>query len=371
MASITKRANGKYRARYRDAADKEHARHFNRKVDAQRWLDEVTASVVRGDYVEPRAGRITVGEYAKPWLEARVHLKPKTVAGYESLLRTRVLPRWSDVPLDRVTFDGVSAWVTAMVAEELSASRTQQAYHLLTSMLDDAVKGSRIPRNPARGVDLPRIVSKPGRYLTHGQLADLADASGDYGTLVLVLGYCGIRWGEAAALSVRQVDPLRGRIWVVESVTEVNGVLIFGTPKAHQSRSVPVPGFLREQLAAAMAGKAPDDRLFTTRDGSVLRNGNFRRDVFDRAAWSVDLAGFTPHELKHTAASLAITAGASVKAVQRMLGHASATLTLDRYGHLFGDELDSVADRLDQHRADFSRTPRGLATVTPLAVEDQ
>lgn len=121
--------------------------------------------------------------------------------------------------------------------------------------------------------------------------------------------------------------------------------------------------------AAAMAGKAPDDRLLASRDGAVLRNGNFRRDVFDRAARSVDLEGFTPHELKHAAASLAITAGASVKAVKRMLGHASATLTLDRYGHLFGDEVDSVADGLDQHRADFSRTPRALATVTPSAVE--
>jgi hypothetical protein len=105
MASITKRPNGKYRARYRDAADMEHARHFDRKVDAQRWLDEVTAAVVRGDYVEPRAGLITLGEYAKPWLAARVHLKPKTVAGYESLLRTRVLPRWGDVPLGRVSFE--------------------------------------------------------------------------------------------------------------------------------------------------------------------------------------------------------------------------------------------------------------------------
>ena len=83
----------------------------------------------------------------------------------------------------------------------------------------------------------------------------------------------------------------------------------------------------------------------------------------------MDLAGFTPHELKHTAASLAITAGASVKAVQRMLGHASATLTLDRYGHLFGDELDSVADRLDQHRADSLRAPRGLGTVASLTRE--
>ena len=146
-------------------------------------------------------------------------------------------------------------------------------------------------------------------------------------------------------------------------------MLVFGTPKAHQSRSVPVPGFLREKLAVAMHGKSADDRVFTSRDGAVLRTGNFRRDVFYRAVRSVDLDGFTPHELKHTAASLAITAGASVKAVQRMLGHASATLTLDRYGHLFGDELDTVADRLDQHRADFSRTPRGLGTVTSLTQE--
>jgi integrase len=151
-----------------------------------------------------RLGRVTLGEYAEPWLAARVHLKPKTVAGSESLLKTRVLPRWGAVPLDRITFDGVSAWATGMMAEGLSASRTQQAYHLLTSMLDDAVKGSRIPRNPARGVDLPRITSKPGRYLTRGQLADLAEACGDYQTLVLVLGYCGIRWGEAAGLTVQQ-----------------------------------------------------------------------------------------------------------------------------------------------------------------------
>jgi site-specific recombinase XerD len=122
-------------------------------------------------------------------------------------------------------------------------------------------------------------------------------------------------------------------------------------------------------MVVAMQSKGTDDRLFTSRDGAVLRNGNFRRDVFDGAARSVDLAGSTPHELKHTAASLAITAGASVKAVQRMLGHASETLTLDRYGHLFGDELDSVAERLDQHRADFSRAPRGLGTVAPLTRE--
>ena len=113
-----------------------------------------------------------------------------------------------------------------------------------------------------------------------------------------------------------------------------------------------VPRFLRDSLAEQLADKAPDDLVFASRAGTPLRVQNFRRDRFDRAAVEVGLAGLTPHELRHTAASLAITAGASIKGVQEMLGHASATLTLDRYGHLFGDELDAVADRLNAARAD-------------------
>lgn len=367
MASIQKRPDGRWRARYRDAADREHARHFNRKVDAQRWLDEVTTAVVTGTYVDPRSGKVTLGAYAELWMAARVDLKPKTLASYESLLRTRVLPRWRDVPLSRVSFEGVSGWVAAMAAEGLSASRTRQAYHLLTSMLDDAVKGSRLSRNPARGVDLPPLVEHPRRFLTHDQLADLADAAGDYRTLVLTLGYCGLRWGEAAALRVGRVDCLRGRLQVVESVAEVNGRIVFGSPKSHQHRSVPVPRFLRDELMAATAGKSPDDLLFVSPTGAVLRLSNFRNRVFDGAASASGLDGLTPHELRHTSASLAIAAGASIKGVQRMLGHKSATLTLDRYGHLFGDELDLVAERLDAHRADFLRTRRGPGTVSDLA----
>ena len=93
MANIARRPDGSWRARYRDAAGKEHARHFDRKVDAQRFLDTVTASIVRGDYVDPARSRMTVGEWAEPWIAGRAHLKPKTLASYWSLLRTRVLPR--------------------------------------------------------------------------------------------------------------------------------------------------------------------------------------------------------------------------------------------------------------------------------------
>jgi len=103
---------------------------------------------------------------------------------------------------------------------------------------------------------------------------------------------------------------------------EVNGRAIFGTPKSHQRRSVPVPRSLIEDLALQVAGKAPGDLVFTSPEGAVLRLMNFRRRCFDRGAVQVGLAGLTPHELRHTAASLAVSAGANVKSVQRMLGHA-------------------------------------------------
>jgi integrase len=358
MASIARRPDGRWRARYRDTEGREHARHFDRKVDAQRFLDNVTASVVRGDYVDPARSRMTLGEWAAPWIAGRAHLKPKTLSSYRSLLRTRVLPRWEDVPLRAITHADAVAWVAGMRSAGLSASRTRQAYHLLTSMLDDAVKDNRLPRNPIAGVDLPRLPTAERRYLTHSQVEELAEAAGRYRLLVLVLAYSGLRWGEAVALRVGRVVIDRGRLEVVEAIAEVDGRLIVGEPKSYQRRSVPVPRFLRDEIAVHIAGKAPGDLVFTSPRGETLRVHGFRRTYFDPAAATVGLAGLVPHELRHTAASLAITAGASIKGVQEMLGHASATLTLDRYGHLFGDELDAVAERLELHRADFLRTRR-------------
>jgi integrase len=193
--------------------------------------------------------------------------------------------------------------------------------------------------------------------------------SGNPGCWFGVLAYTGLRRGEAAALRVRRVDLLRRRIEVVESVTEVGGQAVTGTPRTHQRRSVPLTRSLVEPMTRQLAGKGPDDLVFTSPTGGVLRNGNFRHRVFDSAAESVGLTGVTPHDLRHTAASLAIAAGANVKAVQRMLSHASAAMTLDVYAGLFGDDLDTVADRLDQAatapRADQVRTTADAGTSKP------
>lgn len=124
---------------------------------------------------------------------------------------------------------------------------------------------------------------------------------------------------------------------------------------------------LSDELAVRLAGKAADAFAFPAPSGGVLRIGNFRARVFDPAARAVGLDGLTPHELRHTAASLAVSAGANVKAVQRLLGHASAAMTLDVYSGLFDDDLDAVAERLDRAAADaLADSARTSAVVVPL-----
>ncbi len=356
-----------YEARWREADGRQRKRAFKKKSDADRFLTSIESTLHAGSYVDPSRGRVTVGEYAERWLAGRTALKPKTISSYLSLLNNRLLPRWGTVRLDRVTYEDVASWVAEM-STALSPSTTRQAYHLLTSLLDEAVKGRRLPTNPAAGVELPRLPRKSRRYLNHEDVSRLADACGKDGVIVLMLAYTGIRWGELAAIRVRRVAPGVRRIHIEEAMTEVDGKAVFGSPKTHADRWVAVPGFLRADIAALMAGKSPDSLLFTSPKGDVLRVGNFRRARFDRAAALVGLAGLVPHELRHTAASLAIASGANVKAVQSMLGHASAAMTLDGYAGLFSDELDAVADRLSEARERSTVPPLcPQSTVTTLA----
>ena len=154
-----------------------------------------------------------------------------------------------------------------------------------------------------------------------------------------------------AALRVQDFDMLRRRVNVSRSVTESGG-LVWSTPKTHERRSVPFPAVLADETAALMVGKGRDDLVFTDMRGGVLRNSNYRARVFEPAVdecqkTDESFPSITPHDLRHTAASLAVSAGANVKAAQRMLGHAKASMTLDVYADLFDEDLDSVADNLD------------------------
>jgi integrase len=204
-------------------------------------------------------------------------------------------------------------------------------------------------------------------YLSHTQVLALADAVNRQPEVIRFLAYSGLRWGEMAALRVRDFDMLRRRVNVSRSVTESGG-LVWSTPKTHERRSAPFPVAITDELSALMVGKGREELVFTDLRGGVLRNSNSRARVFDPAVESLRTASIeqrakevaakgqastpefpaiTPHDLRHTAASLAVSAGANVKAVPRMLGHAKASMTLDVYADLFDDDLDDVAVQMD------------------------
>jgi integrase len=226
MANIARRPDGRWRARYRDPTGTEHSGHFDRKIDAQRWLDEMTTAMTSGTYVDPRRPKFTVHDWADRWLATKVDLKATTRCCRRFIAREHPAAVGKCVPLADVTHEGVASWVADLSAAGLSTATVRQAHRVLSLVLDLAVRDSRLARNPAERVPLPRAAKGEKVFLTHGQVEALAAVAGDSSTAVLFLAYTGVRWGELAALRVRRLDLLRRRAEIVESVAEVRGALV-------------------------------------------------------------------------------------------------------------------------------------------------
>ena len=355
-------------ARWVDADGNEGSKTFDRKSDAQAYLNtEITAPLASGTYVPPKAGTLTVTEVYEYWSAAQSHISAKTAATRKSAWHSRVQRHWGAVAVADVRTAAVRGWVAAMKEEGLGVPGIENAFGLLRQIMGAAVEDGRLPRNPCDGVKLPKRQHPDRGYLTHAQVVALAGAVERDGTVVRFLAYTGLRWGEMAALRVQDFDMLRRRVNVSRSVTESGG-LVLSTPKTWERRSVPFPAILADELATLMVGKGREELVFTDQRGGVLRNSNWRPRVFSPAVAALRAASIeqrskemaakgevtttefpkiTPHDLRHTAASLAISAGANVKAVQRMLGHAKASMTLDTYADLFDADLDAVAVELD------------------------
>jgi integrase len=367
-------AGRRYRVRWRTPDHKSRQkRGFERKADAERYLRTVEGAKDRGEYVDPAAARITVGELGREWLrDKEAALKPSTYRATADAWRVYVEPRWGATAVAGIQHSAVREWVqqlsdgTAPTARRASARTSSladrpksatvvlRAHGVLASVLDIAVRDRRVSRNVARGLDnLPRKVGKAHVYLSHDDVDRLAKRSGEHGTLVLVAAYTGLRWGEITGLRVRDVDALNRRLSVQENAVKVGAEIHVGTPKTHARRVVPYPAFLALPIAKLCEGKGRDSLLFGDGLAHVARprTSESSRSWFLTALEAAGLPRMTIHDLRHTAASLAISSGANVKAVQRMLGHKSAAMTLDVYADLFDEDLGAVADALDRARS--------------------
>lgn len=367
MATIskyqTKSGATLYRVRYRTPDGRQtDKRGFVTNREAKQFAATVEVSKLRGEYVAPTVGRVTVGELGPAWLARHMAvLKPSGLHSYENAWRKHVLPYWGSVQLAAIQRSVVQAWVSEL-ATKYAPATVGRAHSILSRILDDAVADRLLATNPARGVKLPRNTKHRNVYLTAEQLHHLADEAGDYGSLVLLLGTTGLRWGEAAALRVSDVNFLRRRINLHANAVAVGGQMILGTLKSGKDRMVPVPAFVIDALSVTCADKSRGDLMWSSASGGYLRppgRGSWLASAVARCqAADPTFPRVTAHSLRHTAASLAISAGANVKAVQRMLGHASAAMTLDVYADLFDDDLEAVAVRLDDVIASAKETAR-------------
>ena len=352
-------AGRRYRVRYRDPDRRSREKGgFARKKDAEEYLANVTVSASRGEYVDPTTAKSTISELGAEWIANQTHLKASAFRSVETAWRVHVEPAWGSRRLGEIKHSEVQAWLTRFGAgdgKQRSATVVLRAYGVLAAILDVAVRDRRVSTNVARGVKLPRKGKKKRVYLTAAQVEILAHEAGEYGTLVYVLAYTGIRTGEATGLRVQSLDMLRRRMLIQENAVRIGSDIVVGTPKSHENRSVPYPAFLSEPLARACEGKARDQLVFGSGYVHLARIGSgqgwFWNAVKRAQETDPTVPDITPHDLRHTAASLAISAGANPKLVQRMLGHASAAMTLDTYADLFDDDLESVSERLDSVRA--------------------
>ena len=364
-----------YRVRYRTPGrGQTDKRGFKTKRDAQVFAEQIEVDKRRGLYVAPSNGRVKFGDLATAWLDSKHNLKRSTRARYESTL-TVALAAFRDIAIGDITRPMIRGLVGDLVGNGAAASSVHKAVGLLRQVLATAVADNLIAANPAIGVALPTVRTAEQRFLTAAELHRLALAAGERKPLVYVLGTTGLRFGEAAELRWRDVDIAGLRLRVTRSVTFVGGQPVVGTPKNGKDRTVALPATVARMLAPG----ADDALVFPDSAGGWMRASNVRRRWWSKAVAAAELfpktitdaAGkqtvvydFKLHELRHTAASLAIRSGANIKALQNMLGHASAGLTLDRYGHLYDSDVDSVGQAINEVIA--VTCGHGVGTAAPV-----
>jgi integrase len=385
LVTTTRHGRGRrWLARWVDHDGNERSKAFERKAQAQHHIGTVTTALTTGSYADPKRGAVTFATVAVQWFKAKQSsVEPKTLAGYRSLLDVVVLPKWGDTRLRDIHHAAIQEWVgwlymsldarqrplkaTNQVGElgddddedddtprGLSSGRVIQAFQVVDQVIGYAIRSRYLAINPADGVHLPRKLPRPDRALTHAELRSLADAAGELSTVVFVLGYGGLRYGELSALRVSAVDTRRRRLRVARSITYVRGSgHVEGSTKTHQERSVPLPAFVMDQLVDAIEGRNQSDFVFPGPDGKAM-NLDYFRWRFDKACGEAGLIGVTPKTLRHTAGSLALASGASVVTVSKLLGHGNVTTTMNIYAHQLPDDFDNLALALDKAASQFS-----------------
>jgi integrase len=343
VASIDKRPNGKWRARWREyPGGPQKTRSFDRKVDAQRFLVDVEHKLLSGTYVAPEQSRVTLDAYAEaylarqPWRRSTMVLATNALAHARRVLGTR--------PLGSIRKGDVQALVTGL---DLAPATVATVFAQLTTLLEAAVDDGLLAKNPARGVKLPARTQGEVVPPTREEVAAVYEAAVPWLRPAVVLGGgLGLRHAETTGLTVDRVDWLGRSVRVDRQWLSRHGVAEFGPPKsAASNRTIPASGFVLDELGAHVGRR--HEGFVMHRNGDPVSYNDFGY-WWRKAARAAGVPTLRYHDLRHAFASMLISAGCSVKAVQHALGHASAATTLNLYSHLWPGDEDRIRQAVDE-----------------------
>ena len=364
FGNVRKLPSGRWQARYRgpDGLMRSAPETFGSKRDAEQWLTVIDAEILRGDWSDPLAGRVPLGEYGQRWIEEHP-LGERTREEYDTLWRHHIDPYLGRIELAEISTDTVRSWRATLLREGRSQDRTAKAYRLLRAVLNTAVDDGKIKRNPCRikGAGDYRAAERP--TATVAQVYALADRMPDrFRVLVLAAAFTGLRWGELIALRRCDVDLTGGVLHVRRRLAQPRrGGLQEGPPKSAAGvRSLALPEILAEELHQHIdqyAGPGPDGLVFRGPKGAVLRRSNFGRSTkWTALVTAVGLpAGFHFHDLRHTGNQLTAASGATTRELMHRMGHGSMRAALI-YQHATSARDRSIATALSALVAANRRT---------------
>lgn len=352
----------RWMGRYVDDEGQERTKSFGRKIDAQRWVDEQTAALVTGTYIDPDRAAVTLASFYVQWAQRQVwvhHTRRQNNLVIERFPHSRVA-------LGELRASHVEAWVKAMVDQNLAPTTIQQRVGNLRAIFKAAIRDGYLVRDPSMNVKLPRArraeaameIPTPAEV---GALVDNADAG--FEAYIGLCAFAGLRRGEACAIEVGDIDFL-GRAIKVRRQLVLNGRndVDIRAPKYGSERTVPAPDGLLELLAEHIRRHVPGDDparpMFAgVADGRLSPNQVWRRFKAAQTEAGVDTH---LHALRHYYASGLIRAGCDVVTVQRAMGHSAPSITLNTYSHLWPDAEDrtrnAAAEMFAEATADHLRT---------------
>ncbi|SEF14772.1 tyrosine-type recombinase/integrase [Jiangella alba] len=367
FGSIRKLPSGKYQARYRDRDGQmiNGPQPFDRKGDAELFLADVQASMARGDWIDPEAGKVTLRDYGTAWLAQRSDLARRTHERYEGAFRLHVCPTLGGKPLKEITPEVVRIWHSGLLAAGTPWPTVAKAYRVLRAIMTTAVDDERIRRNPCKIKGAGDDRSPEREVLSVDEVeAVMSKIDQRYQVMVLLAAFTTLRLGELAALRRRDIDLVGGWVHVRRAQAELDtGELIIKAPKSDAGvRKVGIPTDLIPSLRWHLDTYSEPDRngrVFVGPKGGYVRRQNFRR-LWVKALTAAGLTDVHFHDLRHTGNTLAAAAGANLRELMERMGHTSTRAAVI-YQHAAKGRDREIADGLNVHIGGKMKLP-GVAS---------